>query len=50
MSEQYIFASSVNDKLLKQTNNLKNENAGFVFDNLFYGDGAVQISRFIPVS
>ena len=49
MSERYIFASTVNTELRRQINLLKEVRAGFVFDNLFYGDGSVHISRFIPV-
>ena len=49
MSERYVFASAVSLELRQRINELKQVRAGFVFDNLFHGDGSVHISRFIPV-
>lgn len=49
MSERYIYASAVSAELRRRIEELKSVRAGFVFDNLFHGDGAVHISRFIPV-
>lgn len=49
MSERYIFTGAVTDELRRRIGQLKDVRAGFVFDNLFYGDGSYQISRFIPV-
>jgi hypothetical protein len=49
MSERYIFASAVSTELRCQIGELKSVRAGFVFDNLFHGDGSIHVSRFIPV-
>jgi len=49
MGERYIYASSVNPSLVETIATHNQMRAGFVFDNLFYGDGSVHISRFIPV-
>ena len=49
MSERYIFSSTVSTELKHRIGKLKDIRAGFVFDNLFYGDGSIHISRFIPV-
>lgn len=49
MSERYIFASAVTPELRYQIGALKSVRAGFVFDNLFHGDGSIHVSRFIPV-
>jgi hypothetical protein len=49
MSERYIFASALSMELRRRIGELKDVRAGFAFDNLFYGDGSVHVSRFIPV-
>ncbi|MCW8827617.1 MAG: DUF4238 domain-containing protein [Gammaproteobacteria bacterium] len=49
MGERYIYASSISPSLVETIENHNHMRAGFVFDNLFYGDGSVHISRFIPV-
>jgi len=49
MGESYVFSSNIHDKLRKDINELKGLFAGFKHENLFYGDGSVHISRFIPV-
>lgn len=49
MSERYVFTSAVSTKLRRRIGELKNVRAGFVFDNLFHGDGSLHVSRFIPV-
>ena len=49
MSESYVFAKNANAQLRSKIGKLKHLSAGFVFDNLFHGDGSVHISRFIPV-
>ncbi len=49
MSERYVFASAVSTKLKRRIGALKSVRAGFVFDNLFHGDGSLHVSRFIPV-
>ncbi len=49
MSEHYVFASVVSTELRRRIGELKDVRAGFAFDNLFYGDGSVHVSRFIPV-
>lgn len=49
MSERYIFASAVSTELRHRISELKSVRAGFVFDNLFHGDGSLHVSRFIPV-
>lgn len=49
MSERYVYASAVSAELRRRIDELKSVRAGFVFDNLFHGDGAVHVSRFIPV-
>lgn len=49
MSERYIFAPAVSTELRRQIAKLKSVRAGFVFDNLFHGDGSIHVSRFIPV-
>lgn len=49
MSESYVFAKNANAELRSKIGKLKHVSAGFVFDDLFYGDGSVHISRFIPV-
>lgn len=49
MADSYVFASTVTDDLRHKISELKDERAGFVFDNLFHGDGSYHISRFIPV-
>ena len=49
MGERYIFASAVSTELRRRIGELRSVRAGFVFDNLFHGNGAVHISRFIPV-
>ena len=49
MSERYVFASVVSRELRQRIGKLKDVKAGFTFDNLFYGDGSVHVSRFIPV-
>lgn len=48
-SERYIFAGAVSEDLLGQIGGLKDTRAGFVFDNLFHGNGSIHISRYIPV-
>nr|VFJ66295.1 MAG: Protein of unknown function (DUF4238) [Candidatus Kentron sp. DK] len=50
MSKNYVFAKSTSGELESKIRELKHLFAGFVFDDLFYGDGAVHISRFIPVT
>ncbi|MDP2602809.1 MAG: DUF4238 domain-containing protein [Deltaproteobacteria bacterium] len=49
MGENYVFASSISTELKMKIRELGDRFAGFTFDNLFYGDGSVHISRFIPV-
>lgn len=49
MAESYVFTGMVTDDLRRKIRDLQEVKAGFVFDNLFYGDGSYQISRFIPV-
>ncbi len=49
MSERYIFASVLSMELTRRIGELKDVRAGFTFDNLYYGDGSVHVSRFIPV-
>jgi hypothetical protein len=49
MSERYVFATAMSTELRRRIGELKDVRAGFVFDNLFYGDGSVFLSRFIPV-
>jgi Protein of unknown function (DUF4238) len=49
MSERYIFACSASAELRHLIGRYKDSRAGFVFDNLFHGDGSVHVSRFIPV-
>lgn len=49
MSERYIFANAVTTELRCRIGELKNVRAGFVFENLFHGDGSIHVSRFIPV-
>lgn len=49
MGERYVFTGAITDELRRRVGELKDVRAGFVFDNLFYGDGSYQISRFIPV-
>jgi len=49
MSERYVFTSAVSTELRRRIGELKDVRAGFVFDNLFHGDGALHVSRFIPV-
>nr|VFK58070.1 MAG: Protein of unknown function (DUF4238) [Candidatus Kentron sp. TUN] len=50
MSTSYVFARDAGIELKSKIRELKHLSAGFVLDNLFHGDGAVQISRFIPVT
>lgn len=50
MADSQIFASEVNPVLLEQVACLHNVEAGYKFDNLWYGKGAANISRFIPVT
>lgn len=49
MSENYVFSNEISDGLKNQIKHYQNVFAGFTFDNLYYGDGSVHISRFIPV-
>ncbi|GAX60490.1 ABC-type phosphate transport system, ATPase component [Candidatus Scalindua japonica] len=49
MGENYIFSNKFSVDLHKYISKLKNIFAGFTYDNLYYGDGSVQISRFISV-
>lgn len=49
MADSYVFSSIVTDELIRKIAELKDAKAGFVFDNLFYGEGSYHISRFIPV-
>ncbi len=49
MSERYVFANTVSTELRLRIGELKDVRAGFVFDNLFYGDGFFNMFRFIPV-
>jgi hypothetical protein len=49
MGGNYIFSNVVSPELKNYINELKDIFAGFTFDNLYYGDGSVYISRFIPV-
>jgi hypothetical protein len=49
MGENYIFSNEINAELKNYIRELKDLFAGFTFDNLYYGDGSVHISRFIPV-
>ena len=49
MGKNYVFSSHVSDQLQMTINEHKDAFAGFKFDNLFFGDGSVHISRFIPV-
>ena len=49
MADKYVFTSIVTDDLRGDIRDVKDVMAGFVFDNLFYGDGSYHISRFIPV-
>jgi hypothetical protein len=49
MSERNIFATTVSTELKRQIAELKSVRAGFVLDSLFYGDGSIHVSRFIPV-
>lgn len=49
MGERYIYASNVSPSLVETIATHDQMRAGFVFDNLFYGDGSVHILRFIPV-
>jgi len=49
MGESYVFATKANTELKGMIGKLRHLSAGFVFDNLFHGDGSVHISRFIPV-
>lgn len=49
MGENYVFTKEFNSKLGYEINNLNGDFAGFKFDDLFYGDGSIHISSFIPV-
>lgn len=49
MGERYIFSTAVSTEIRHQIAELKSVRAGFVFDNLFHGDGSINVSRFIPV-
>ena len=49
MGERYVFATAVSTELRRQIAELKSVRAGFVFDNLFHGDGSIHVSRFISV-
>ena len=49
MSERYVFATTVTTELRRRIAELRDVRAGFVFDNLFHGDGSVHVTRFIPV-
>ncbi|MBW2594711.1 MAG: DUF4238 domain-containing protein [Deltaproteobacteria bacterium] len=49
MAENYIFSNKISTELKKHINDLKDNFAGFTFDNLYYGKGSVYVSRFIPV-
>lgn len=49
MGENYIFSNKNSTELKIYIRELKDLFAGFTFDNLYYGNGSVHISRFIPV-
>ncbi len=49
MGENYIFSNKISADLKNDIRKLKDHFAGFTFDNLYYGNGSVHISRFIPV-
>ncbi len=49
MSESYVFTSKVFPEIKEMLGMYREIYAGFTFDNLFYGNGSAQISRFIPV-
>jgi len=50
MAESQIFASEVNKELIEKISLLHNIKAGYQLDELWYGKGAVNITRFIPVT
>lgn len=50
MADSQIFASEVNPDLMKKVALFHKVEAGYKLDNLWYGEGAVHVSRFIPVT
>ncbi len=47
--DRVIIASKVFSEIKEMLGTYREIYAGFTFDNLFYGNGSAQISRFIPV-
>jgi hypothetical protein len=50
MAEKYVFTSETSPHLKKQIVRFHNLQAGYKIDDMWYGEGAVQIARFIPVT
>jgi hypothetical protein len=50
MAEKYIFSSEANQNLIQQIAQYHNVQAGYKFDSLWFGEGSMHISRFIPVT
>ncbi len=50
MADSQIFASEVNQDLMKKVALFHKVKAGYKLDNLWYGGGAVHFCRFIPVT
>lgn len=50
MADKYIYSCVPNDYLQEQVTQYHNISAGYKVDNLWYGEGAYKISRFIPVT
>ncbi len=50
MADSQIFASEVNEGLMKSIALFHKIKAGYQLDELWYGKGAVNVTRFIPVT
>ena len=50
MAKKYVFTSKTNPYLEKQIVQFHNFQAGYKTDNMWYGKGALHITRFIPVT
>ena len=50
MAKKYVFSSEISQHLIQQISKCYNNHAGYKLENMWYGDGAVEITRFIPVT
>lgn len=50
MAKRYVFASETSPYLKEQIVRFYNLQAGYKIDDMWYGEGAVHITRFIPVT